>query len=454
MDLSRMKFLVAGAGLSGIGAAGLLAQAKASCILFDQNAALDIGSLREKLGEGAADTKIILGELPEAVLEDIDIAVLSPGIPTDAAFVKKITDHGVKLWGEVELAYCFSRGIVLAITGTNGKTTTTSLVGEIMREVFKEVFVVGNIGLPYTSVSLNTSVESVTVAEISSFQLETVEHFKPKVSAILNITPDHLDRHHTFEEYVLAKERITLNQNENDTCVLNYDNEITRAIGGRIRAKPFYFSATSRLEEGVCLEGEEIVLREGGGRLLVCNVNDLQILGIHNYENVMAAVAMAHCAGVPMEQIRKAVLAFQGVAHRIEYVGTKKGARYYNDSKGTNPDAAIKAIQAMRGPTLLIGGGYDKESDYTSWIQSFGGKVKWLVLLGQTREKIASCAREQGFTDILMAEDLAEAVALCEARAQAGDNVLLSPACASWGMFRNYEERGDLFKELVHNIKE
>ena len=306
-------------------------------------------------------------------------------------------------------------------------------------------------GNPYTSVVRETKDDSVIVAEMSSFQLETIHTFCPKVSAILNITPDHLNRHHTMEAYIEAKEQIAKNQTEEDVCVLNYEDDVTRKFGERVKAQVIYFSSRRRLEKGIYLEDGNIVYcRENPEK--VCHVDELKLLGMHNYENVMAAVAMAAAYHVPMEIIRKTIREFTAVEHRIEFVAEKNGVAYYNDSKGTNPDAAIKGIQAMNRPTFLIGGGYDKDSSYDEWIQSFDGKVKKLVLLGATKEKINETAKRLGFTDTILADTFEEAVNICVEQAEPGDAVLLSPACASWGMFKNYEERGDKFKELVNQL--
>ena len=447
MDMKNKKVLVFGSGISGIGAGKLLEQVGASVVLYDGKETLDKEVLKAQLGD---DTKaeIILGELSEEVMETLDLVVMSPGVPTDLPVVLKMRDMGIPIWGEVELAYTYGKGDVLAITGTNGKTTTTALLGEIMKNYKESVFVVGNIGNPYTAAALEMREDSVAVAEMSSFQLETIHEFRPKVSAILNITPDHLNRHHTMEAYIKAKEDIK-NQTKEDTCVLNYEDEVTRKIGENVKANVLYFSSQRKLDRGIYLDDGNIILRQDE-EILVCNVNELKLLGTHNYENVMAAVAMAAAYGTPMEVIRRTIKEFAGVEHRIEFVREKDGVAYYNDSKGTNPDAAIKGIQAMNRPTVLIGGGYDKDSEYEEWIQAFDGKVKLLVLVGATKEKIAEAAERVGFVSYVMADSFEEAVEKCIEAAEPGDAVLLSPACASWGMFKNYEERGDKFKELVN----
>ena len=342
---------------------------------------------------------------------------------------------------------------MLAITGTNGKTTTTSLLGAIMQHAKESAFIVGNIGIPYTQIVEETKESSVTVAEISSFQLETIEQFRPKVSAILNITPDHLNRHHTMEEYIRVKELITKNQTEEDTCVLNYEDEVLREFGKTLKCQVIFFSSLRTLEKGIYLNGEMIEYNDGSSTMTICSVKELNLPGRHNYENVCAAVAMVLAYGISLEDIRYVLVRFKAVEHRIEYVTEVNGVVYYNDSKGTNPDAAIKGIQAMDRPTLLIGGGYDKNSSYEEWINAFDGKVRYLVLLGQTKEKIAEAAGRCGFEHVIMTESLEEAVAFCAEHANPGDAVLLSPACASWGMFPNYEVRGKRFKELVYQLK-
>ncbi|TGY00669.1 UDP-N-acetylmuramoyl-L-alanine--D-glutamate ligase [Hominisplanchenecus murintestinalis] len=451
MELKDKKVLVFGTGLSGIGAAALLYKKGAEPVIYDGNVKTEPEQVKEKLGKDIP-ARILIGNLPEEVLDELDLAVLSPGVPIDIPAVNMLRDRGIPIWGEVELAYANSKGNVLAITGTNGKTTTTSLLGEIMSLHQESVFVVGNIGTPYTGVALETDEESVTVAEISSFQLETIDTFRPKVSAILNITPDHLNRHHTMEEYIRVKESIAKNQGEEDTCVLNYEDEALREFGKTLKCQVLFFSSLRTLEQGIYLEEGRITYRNGEKKTVICHVSELNLPGRHNYENVMAAAGMALSYGVPAEEICMAVKQFQAVEHRIEYVTEKNGVVYYNDSKGTNPDAAIKGIQAMDRPTLLIGGGYDKESSYDEWILSFDGKVKYLVLLGETREKIARAARTCGFDNILFADTLEEAVKICAERAESGDAVLLSPACASWDMFPSYEVRGRKFKEYVRNL--
>ena len=452
MEWKGKGILVVGCGISGISAARLLKKKGAHLFLFDENEN-KVGEIKEKLGtEGI--TEIFVGSLPEEIRSSIELVVLSPGVPADMPLAEGFRKRQIPVIGEIELAYLCGKGKVIAITGTNGKTTTTALTGRIMEDYFSSVFVVGNIGKPYTRAVEEMTPESVTVAEVSSFQLETIDTFHPDIGAILNITPDHLNRHHTMENYAAVKEMISKNQGPEDVCILNALDPYCQSFRERCPAQVVLFSSRGALEEGYYLEDGNIWYAHQGERVRLINVQEMKLLGVHNMENVMAAIAMASAAGVPMENILNTVRNFSAVEHRIEYVATIQEVDYYNDSKGTNPDAAIKAVQAMNRPTVLIGGGYDKDSEYDSWIDSFGDKVTWLILLGQTREKIAACARKKGFFNLILADSLEEAVSIAAGKAKKGEAVLLSPACASWGMFPNYEVRGKLFKEYVMKLKE
>lgn len=454
MDLQGKRVLVAGCGKSGLGAAGLLKETGACPVLFDENDGIDRDSLTAR-NDYPAGVPLLLGNLDDAVIKELSLAVISPGISLEEPFAERLKDAGVPIWGEVELAWQFGKGRLIAITGTNGKTTTTALVGEILKKHFASAFVVGNIGTPYTGEALKMTGESAAVLEVSSFQLETTQEFHPEVSAILNITPDHLNRHHTMDNYAAVKESVTKNQTEQDFCVLNYMDERLRAFGQKqCPARVVWFSSKENPGQGYYLNGEKICRVLEGREEVLMDVSEMNLIGVHNYENVMAAIACTASFGVPMETILDTVRRFKAVEHRIEYVATKNGVVYYNDSKGTNPDAAIQAVRAMKRPTILIGGGYDKQNTYDEWIEAFDGKVKLLVLIGQTREKIAECARAHGMTDIVLADSFEEAMDVCAEAAQLGDAVLLSPACASWGMFPNYEVRGNLFKEYVNGLKE
>lgn len=453
--MEKEKVLVVGTGKSGIAATQLLLRTGKLPVLFDSNAELDKDEILGKIslsGDEKKQVEIVLGDLTEEEKKELSGVVLSPGVPTDTEFVNDLRNRGLLISGEIELAFEQEKGAVLAITGTNGKTTTTTLLGEIMKATGKKTFVVGNIGNPYTLEAEKTDADSVTVAEISSFQLETIHTFRPRVSAILNITPDHLNRHHTMENYVKAKQDITKNQTKEDYCVLNAEDPYTDAFLEQCPATVILFSSQRELADGYFYADECIYKAVQGKKQKLMNIHEMRLLGMHNVENVMAAIAMADAYGADMEVILNVVRDFKAVEHRIEYVKTVRGVDYYNDSKGTNPDAAIKGIGAMVKPTYLIGGGYDKQSEYDEWIESFGGKVRKLVLLGQTREKIADCAKKHGFTDYIFVDDLQQAVDYCAEHAKEGEAVLLSPACASWGMFPNYEVRGKMFKDMVNAL--
>ena len=447
------RVLVAGTGASGMAAAKLILERGGEVVLYDGNEKLKEKEIKEKF-EKSDKVSVVLGEIKRSDLLGVELCIISPGIPLTSPFVAVVDEAKIPVLGEIELAYQCGAGRLAAITGTNGKTTTTALTGEIMKACFDEVFVAGNIGEPYTGQVSRMTDNSVTVLEVSSFQLETIMDFKPQISAILNITPDHLNRHGTMENYIQIKEGITLNQTEKDAVVLNYDDPILREFGEREDLKPqvIWFSSREKLKDGLCMDGDEIVWCQGGRQTSGVNVRDMKLLGTHQYENAMAAAAIGIRMGVPAARISRVLKEFKPVEHRIEFVRERTGVRYYNDSKGTNPDAAIRALRAMPGPTLLIAGGYDKNSTYDEWVEEFAGKVKYLILIGQTRDKIAACAKEHGFTEIMYAEDMQEAVQVCAVYADIGDCVLLSPACASWGMFKNYEERGRIFKECVMEL--
>ena len=393
------------------------------------------------------------GEEPDNTSE-LDMVVISPGVPLDTGFVQKAKDAGAEVIGELEIAYRVGKGKYVAITGTNGKTTTTTLVGEIFKNSGRKTYVVGNVGVAVISKALCTTEDDWLVTETSSFQLETTRDFRPEVSALLNITPDHMDRHKTIENYARAKAMIFKNQDESQYFVVNYDDKESWKLVKQCRAKVIPFSRKTALDLGCfVLDGDIVIRNEKGQCIDICSRDELKIPGAHNLENALAAAAVAYFAGISTEVIARTLREFEGVEHRLEFSGEVDGVRFVNDSKGTNPDASIKAIEAMKAGIVLIAGGYDKGSDYEEFIRSFRGKVKHLVLLGKTAPKIRETAERLGFTDITVCRDMDECVKTAYKLAAPGDTVLLSPACASWDMYTCFEQRGDHFKNCVRDLE-
>ena len=423
--MQTKNYLIVGAGRSGIAAGRMLSELNENFTIYDGNINLDTTAVAKQISD-KTDIPFLLGDMTSADLKGFDICVVSPGVPLDTPVMSAVKEAGIPVYSEIELAYLYDKGEVIAITGTNGKTTTTSLVYEIMKAHDSDTLLVGNIEIPYTGLALTSKDGGVTVAEISSFQLETMITFRPKVCAILNITPDHLDRHKTMENYADIKKSIAKNQTADDFCVLNYEDDVLREFGKTLGCKVIFFSSLRELSDGYFYKDGTIYFAENGNATPYINVDETNLVGLHNYENIMAAVAMTKSFGVDEETIKSALRRFTAVEHRIEYVSTKKGVKYYNDSKGTNTDAAIKAIDAMPSTTVLIGGGYDKDADFSEWVSHFPGKVRKLVLIRQTREKIASACAKIGFSDYCFAEDLEEAVKICAEAAQSGDCCLLS----------------------------
>jgi len=450
MDFFNKKVLVCGIARSGVASALLLKRLGAAVTAQDLKE-------RGKLEPFAAELEsqsitLLTGTNPDAVVQDFDMLVISPGIPYDLPFLEKARGLGIPVWGEIELAYSVCAAPVIAITGTNGKTTTTSLTGEIMAAVRPGSVTVGNIGTAFTEKAMDVPADAVAVAEISSFQMETAHNFRPRVACVLNITPDHLNRHKTLECYVEMKERVFRNQCEEDFLVLNYDDERCRGMAARARSRIVYFSSKTEPSEGVFLRGENIWVRMLTYDEKLLSIRELRTPFAHIIEDMMAAAAMAICAGAGLEAIREVLRRFTGVEHRVEYVATVDGVDYYNDSKATNVDAAVKALEAIDRPVVLIGGGLDKACSFGDWIQLFPGKVKFLAVLGETAAQIMDECEAHGFHAYEKVNGLQDAVALCRAKAAPGDCVLLSPACASWDMFESYEQRGELFKDYVRNM--
>ncbi|MDR3091637.1 MAG: UDP-N-acetylmuramoyl-L-alanine--D-glutamate ligase [Clostridiales bacterium] len=450
MDIKGKKICVCGMARSGMAAAELAARRGAAVTITDLKPEDKLSGEVKRLE--AAGIKALCGKNPEnSLLDQTDILIISPGIRLDLPFVEHARKAGALILPEIEFGWRFCRCHSLAVTGTNGKTTTASLLAEIMKLRHPASAALGNIGEPLCARAEALPEEAWAVLETSSFQLEAIVDFKPEIAALTQITPDHLDRHKTMENYAAAKARIFENQDADGFLILNYDDESCREMSRAARGRVIYFSR--REEREVSLKDGMLLLNLDGLRESVCHRDELRILGDHNLENAMCAIACAAAAGVPLDDIRKAVTGFAGVPHRIEFAGEVRGVRCYNDSKATNSDSAIKGLLAMRGPTVLIGGGYDKSADFSEWAALFAGRVRKLILIGETAEKIAETCRAYGFTDIEKANSLKDAVTVGFEHASPGDNLLLSPACASWDMFDNYEQRGDLFKEFVGEMR-
>lgn len=449
MDLHGKKVLLVGLAKTGIATIKFLHSKGA---LLTVNDIKGKEELAEVLGElEGLGIEFILGSHPQNI-DGYELAVVSPGVPLDIPFIVELKERKVAVISEIELSYRYARAPFVGITGTNGKTTTTSLVGEIFKLSSYNTFVVGNIGTPVVDVVDKADENSVLVTELSSFQLESIETFKPRVSAILNITPDHLNRHKTMENYIAAKARIFENQDENDYTVLNYDCEQTRSLAGLCKSNVVFFSRKEKLERGVFVDGGKIVVKTEQGAASLMDASELKIPGPHNLENALAAVAIAASMKLPFELIASALRSFEGVEHRLEFVRSIGGIDFINDSKGTNPDASIKAIQSFERPLILIAGGMDKGGEFDDFVAEFGGKVKGLVLLGETAQKLEDTAARFGFKQTYRVENMEQAVKKAFALAQQGDIVLLSPACASWDMYPSYEVRGRDFKENVMQL--
>lgn len=449
--LRGKNVLVVGAGSSGMAAISALRKEGAVISLQDQKSREDMNPKVLEYIDGKLAEEF-LGTVPGDT-EKYHMLVLSPGVPPDTPFIGMCRKNGAKIIGELELAYMMTQGRFAAITGTNGKTTTTALTGEIFAKAGKDHHVVGNIGIPVVSKAAMAEKDTWLITEVSSFQLETIEKFRPQVACVLNLTPDHMDRHKTMGEYGKVKARIFENQTKDDFAVINYDDKACRAMLKGTKGKAFPFSRKEELDGGAFIDGGNIVVREKDKKpQIVCAAGDLKIPGEHNLENALAATAMAYCAGIDIKKIAAALKSFNGVEHRLEYCGSAEGIRYVNDSKGTNTDAAIKAIHAIDGRIVMIAGGYDKGADYEDLIKEFKNKVICTVLIGKTAVKIKNTAEKMGFTDTLIVEDMESAVREATRKAGAGDTVLLSPACASWDMYKNFEERGRHFKECVKKL--
>lgn len=448
MELTEKKVLVFGAGVSGVSAAQVLLDEGADVVLADAKDQLP-AKAAASLATLAGKVKVALGRQDELLLDDKELLVLSPGISIHHPLVQAAQLRGIPVWSEIELAGRLCKAPIIAVTGTNGKTTTTTLLGEMMKTRFSEVVVGGNIGTALSQEVRHVSPEGRVVAEISSFQLEGVLAFHPHIAVMLNLTPDHIDRHGSFAGYGAAKEKIFANQTELDFAVLNQDDERVRDMADRIHSRAFFFSRQSKLEQGAFVSNGMIRLRWGGKDESVCTINEMKLFGGHNVENALAACGAAYLAGVSPQDMARVLTSFSGVEHRIEPVATIAGVPYYNDSKATNPESSIKALEAFAGRIVLIAGGRDKNTDLSEFMRLVRERVDQLILIGEATDRFEASARNQGVQNVFRAPTLEAAVRKARAEAVPPQVVLLSPACASYDMFDNYEQRGRVFKDLV-----
>ena len=453
MKWTGKKILLVGMARSGIAAAELLRRDGAIPLLNDRKKEDAFGSDLDHLKEMGCVFR--LGEDPVEVLKDADALVISPGVPIDAPVVKAAAEMHKPMAGELELAYSMLKGDVLAISGTNGKTTTTTLVGKIFENAGRVSRTAGNIGYPLSAVAMEARRQDVTVVEVSSFQLESIHTFHPRVAALLNITEDHLNRHGTMEEYIRLKGRLFENQTAEDYAILNMDDPVLFQMAKKLKGQVAFFSRTQQVENGAFVEDGKIVWQWHGARRVICDADQILIPGPHNLENALAATAMACAMGVPGPVIRHTLMSFTGVEHRIEKVRVFQGVTYINDSKGTNVDSTIKAVQSMKAPTVIILGGYDKHTDFMPLCKEIVASsfIDQAVVLGETAKQITEQLEEAGYMKITRAYSMEDAVEKSRKLALSGGNVLLSPACASFDMFRDYEQRGEVFKQIVNDLK-
>ncbi|HHT47089.1 MAG TPA: UDP-N-acetylmuramoyl-L-alanine--D-glutamate ligase [Firmicutes bacterium] len=448
------RVLVLGMGKSGRAAVRLLIKAGASSIVANDRKQTDL--LLKEAEEFLAypQVEIVGGGHPQDLLEGVSLIIKSPGISPELPFLKSALDKGIPVYSEIELAYNYTQATIVGITGTNGKTTTTALIGEMFHRQFSGVHVAGNIGFPLCQAAMVASEEDIIVAELSSFQLEDTDKFRVHIGAVLNITPDHLDYHRSVENYIAAKRKILDNQRSDDWIVTNWDDPQSRRFKDYARGKVLPFSRKEELNPGICIQDNTIVINFFTKIYHICSVADVKICGLHNLENALAAVGVAWAAGVGAENIVQTLRSFPGVPHRLEDVAVLSGVKFINDSKGTNPDAVINALRAVRGPKILIAGGKNKGGDFQPLAKALREEsVKKLILLGETAPLLVSAALKEGFNNVELVADIKEAVLKAFSSASSGDTVLLSPACASWDMFKNFEQRGEEFKSAVSLLK-
>ncbi|MFZ7104950.1 MAG: UDP-N-acetylmuramoyl-L-alanine--D-glutamate ligase [Peptococcaceae bacterium] len=445
------KVLIMGAARSGIAASKFLSLEGMEVILTDIKPAQEMQVIQKEIAP--YKIKTIWGQQPNIKKIAPDYIVTSPGIPLSVPPLIEAQCKGIPIIGEIELAFRYSQAPFIAVTGTNGKTTTTALIGQLFTDAGRKVVIGGNIGRPLINDVGQLTPRDLIVAEVSSFQLETIDTFKPRIAVFLNLTPDHLDRHGSMEAYKAVKARIFKNQTDEDFLILNYDDGQIKDLAYHAKSQVIFFSRRNKLEEGVYIAGDDLVIDIGEGPVPICKIREINIKGNHNLENAMAAAAAGYILSLEPEEIRASFVSFPGVPHRLEIVRELNGVKYINDSKGTNPDASIKALEAFDEPIILITGGKNKGNDFSDFAALIKAKVKELIVVGEAREEIIKAVQAQGFTKIRRAEGYADAVSLAAKLANTGDIVLLSPACASFDMFNNYEQRGDTFKQLVLQVR-
>jgi UDP-N-acetylmuramoylalanine--D-glutamate ligase len=452
MDLAGKKVLIIGAARSGIAAAQFLTSRGAIVALNDQKP-LDKWS-EQALALREIGVGLLPGEPPTWLLDQLDVVVVSPGVPANIIPIRYAERAGAEIIGEVELAFRFLKGRVVAITGSNGKTTTTSLIGELLKDAGLKVQVGGNIGKALITMIETSSDDGWTVAELSSFQLETISKFHPSIAVVLNVTPNHMDRYESFKDYAAAKHRIFMNQTADDFAVLNADDPTVSSWANGLRSQVTMFSVKQQLDQGVFLRGDELIARTSAGEQVVLRTSEMKLRGLHNVENVAAAVAVGLSAGAGMESMRQTVQHFDPVEHRLEFVAELNGVKFYNDSKATSVDATLKALEAFAGEpgrVVLILGGRGKKAPYAPLAELVRSKVRKLILIGEDAETIANELGE--YASFERATDMSDAVKRSFVAADNGDVVLLAPACASFDMFESFEHRGKVFKGEVVNLR-
>ena len=452
MLIDGRKTLVLGAGKSGIASAKFLAERGAVVALHDKKPVVEWSEQSRSLKE-SHNVGLIGGPLPSWLLDQIDLVVISPGVPTDTVPARYVDRKDGEVIGEVELAYRYMKGRIVGVTGSNGKTTTTTLIGEILKNSGIRTQVGGNIGTPLLSLADSSTEDTWAVVEMSSFQLETIRDFRANVALCLNVTPNHLDRYESFTDYAAAKHRIFMNQTADDVAILNADDAVTKSWSTGLKANVTLFSVNAELRDGFFLRGTELVARANGKEKILMTREEIFLRGLHNVENVLAAAAAGLACGAAPDSIRKTVSEFRGVEHRIEFVAEIRRVRFYNDSKATSVDATSKAVEALSdgaGKTVLILGGRGKNAPYLPLVPLIERSVRSLVVIGEDSENIGS--QLKGAAPIIRADSMQTAVREAFAAAEEGDAVLLAPACASFDMFKSFEERGEMFKRCVAEI--